>query len=107
MDRHPTTAVVLSCGDCGLLRVADEYASAQARGQAHAALTGHRRLHYALVDAPDRIKVAQAFEAWSEKLVTGYTEDSLTSDSPNSATASSLTDPIDSHDHPIVSSSPI
>lgn len=106
MKRHPTTAVVLSCGDCGLFRVADDYASARARGKAHAALTGHGRLHYSLVDAPDRIKVAQAFEALSQKLVTGYAEDGLTAESPDLAADPLLTHHIDSHDRSLVSSSP-
>ena len=76
MECHPTTTVVLSCGDCGLFRVADDYPSAEARAKAHMALTGHSRLRYSLVDAPVRIKVAQAFDAWSQKLVTGYADDS-------------------------------
>jgi hypothetical protein len=107
MKRHPTTAVVLSCGECGLFRVADDYASARARGKAHAALTDHGRLHYSLVDAPDRIKVAQAFEALSQKLVTGYADDSLTTERPGSPVDPAHIHPIDSHDCPIVTSSPI
>jgi hypothetical protein len=103
MECHPITAVVLSCGDCGVFRVADDYDSAQARGTAHVALTGHRRLRYSLVDAPDRITVAQACEAWSQKLVTVYADDALTTERPDSAADPALL--IDSPDRPIVSSS--
>ena len=65
------------CGDCGLFRVADDYPSGQARGQAHTAVTGHRQVHCALIDPPERIKVAQAFEAWSEQLVRDDVEESF------------------------------
>ena len=77
MKRHPITAILVSCGDCGLFRVADDYPSGQARGQAHTAVTGHRQVHCALIDPPERIKVAQAFEAWSEQLVRDDVEESF------------------------------
>lgn len=98
MEDDPTAAVLVSCGDCGLVRVAGDYASGQARGQAHRAVTGHRQVHYALIDAPEGIKVAQAFEAWSEKLVRDDIDESvsrLTSSGPPAAAQSTLPSGLD------------
>ena len=43
MERHPTTAILISCPTCGLVRMADDYASAHARGNAHIAFQGIRK----------------------------------------------------------------
>ena len=60
MKRHPTTAILITCPTCGLVRMADDYASAQARGKAHITLSGHPKVEYSQIVAPDRIKGAQA-----------------------------------------------
>lgn len=57
MERHPRTAVIISCGECGFMRIADDYASAEARATAHSAVTNHTRVKWKLTEAPDRIKV--------------------------------------------------
>ncbi len=75
MERRPSTAVVLSCAVCGLVRVADDYSAAHARGKAHTSLSGHQRLTYSLIEAPERLKFAQAVEKLSQKTVQGYVED--------------------------------
>ena len=59
MKRHPTTAILITCPTCGLVRMADDYASAQARGKAHISLSGHPKVEYSQIIAPDRIKGAQ------------------------------------------------
>ena len=46
MKRHPTTAILITCPTCGLVRMADDYASAQARGKAHISLSGHPKVEY-------------------------------------------------------------
>ncbi len=74
MKRHPITAVLLSC-PCGLVRISDDYAAAHARGKAHTSLSGHQALTYSLIEAPERIRDAQAEEQRSRKGVKGYVED--------------------------------
>jgi hypothetical protein len=58
MQRHPITAILLTCSTCGLVRVADDYKSAHARGNAHARLSGHAEIQYSQIEAPERIKGA-------------------------------------------------
>ena len=41
MERHLTTIILISCPTCGLIRMADNYASAHARGNAHISFSGH------------------------------------------------------------------
>ena len=60
MERHLTTAILISCPTCGLIRMADNYASAHARGNAHISFSGHPKIDYSQIDAPDRIKGAVA-----------------------------------------------
>ena len=59
MTHHPTTAVLITCPTCGLVRIADDYDSARARGKAHTSLSGHPKVGYSQIVAPDTIKVAQ------------------------------------------------
>ena len=59
MKRHPTTAILITCPTCGLVRMADDYASAHARGKAHISLSGHPKVEYSQIVAPERIKGAQ------------------------------------------------
>lgn len=59
MERHPATAVLLTCSTCGLVRMADDYGSAHARGKAHSQLSGHTEIKYNLIEAPDRLKSAE------------------------------------------------
>jgi hypothetical protein len=73
-----TTAVLLSCGHCSLVRVSDDYSAAHARGKAHTSLSGHHGLTYTLIDAPERIKLAQRVEQQSRKAVKRYIEDVCT-----------------------------
>jgi hypothetical protein len=75
MERHPTTAVLLCCKACGLIRVLENYAAAHARGKAHTSLSGHPHIKYSLIQAPDRLKDVQAHEKDSTKRVKGYVED--------------------------------
>ena len=58
MERHPVTAILLACSTCGLVRMADDYKSAHARGNAHIRLSGHASIKYSLIEAPDRLKGA-------------------------------------------------
>jgi hypothetical protein len=59
MERHPVTAVLLTCSTCDLVRMADDYGSAHARGNAHVRLSGHPKIQYTLIEAPDRIRDAR------------------------------------------------
>ncbi|MBA2253201.1 MAG: hypothetical protein H0W13_10970 [Nitrospirales bacterium] len=74
MERHPITAVLLSCHTCDLLRISDDYVAAYAREKAHTSLSGHEDIEYSLIEAPDRLRDAQAFEQESKKAVKGYVE---------------------------------
>jgi hypothetical protein len=56
MERHPITAILLTCSTCGLVRMADDYGSAHARGNAHIRLSGHSKITYRQIEAPERIK---------------------------------------------------
>ncbi|MDQ6733281.1 MAG: hypothetical protein M3Z35_04060 [Nitrospirota bacterium] len=56
------------------MRISDDYGAAEARGKAHTSLSGHEDIKYSLIDAPDRLREAQAFEQESKKAVTGYVE---------------------------------
>ncbi len=58
MERHPITAILLTCSTCGLVRMADDYGSAHARGNAHVRLSGHPTIKYSQIEAPERIKGA-------------------------------------------------
>jgi hypothetical protein len=73
-----TTAVPLSCSNCGLVRVSDDYPTAHARGKAHTSLSGHHALTYTLIEAPERIRLAHRVEQQSRKAVKGYVEDVCT-----------------------------
>jgi hypothetical protein len=73
-----TTAVLLSCGHCSLVRVSDDYSAAHARWKAHTSLSGHHGLTYTLIDAPERIRLAQRVEQRSRKTVKGYIKDVCT-----------------------------
>jgi hypothetical protein len=75
MERHPIPAIVLCCKTCGLVRIADDHIAAQARAAAHNHLSGHQNPEYTVVETPERLKLAQAFEQRSRKAVTGYVED--------------------------------
>ncbi len=70
-----TTAVLLCCTACGLVRVSDDYSAAYARGKAHTSLSGHQALAYSLIEAPERLRDAQGVEQHSRKMVMGYVED--------------------------------
>ena len=59
MERYPVTAILLTCSTCGLIRMADDYSSAYARGNAHIKLSGHSKIQYSQIEAPERIKGAQ------------------------------------------------
>ena len=59
MERHPITAILLTCSTCGLVRMADDYGSAHARGNAHIRMSGHPKIQYSQIEAPERIKAAQ------------------------------------------------
>ena len=59
MERHPITAIVLSCSTCGLIRMADDYGSAHARGEAHIRLSGHPKIKYSQIETPERVKSAR------------------------------------------------
>ncbi len=74
MKRHPITAVLLTC-PCGLVRAADDYSAAHARGKAHTSFSGHQALAYSLIEAPERLRDAQGIEQRSRKAVKGYVED--------------------------------
>ena len=80
MERHPIPAIVLYCDTCGLVRIADDYAAAHARASAHRSLSGHIRLEYCVVEAPERLRLAQVFEQRSTKTIEGYVEDGVTDD---------------------------
>jgi len=56
MEAHPSTAVLLSCPTCGLVRVCDDYTSAHARGAEHTRLSGHQGLKYEVIQAPERLQ---------------------------------------------------
>ena len=68
-------AVVLCCTTCGLVRVCDGHSAAHARANAHTSLTAHYALTYSVIDAPERLQLAQACEERSKKAVKGYVED--------------------------------
>ena len=70
-----TTAVVVACTACGLVRVADDYSAAHARGKAHTTLSGHHAVTYSQVEAPERLRLAQAVEQRSRRAIKGYVED--------------------------------
>jgi hypothetical protein len=55
MERQ-TTAVLLSCNACGLVRVRDDYTDAHERGKAHTRLSGHHAIKYSLIEAPERLQ---------------------------------------------------
>ena len=55
MQRYPTTAILLTCATCGLVRVADDYKSAHARGNAYVRLSGHPKIQDSQIEAPERI----------------------------------------------------
>lgn len=78
MERHPIPAIVLCCDTCGLVRIADDFAAAHARAAAHRHLSGHVRLEYCVVEAPERLRLAQAFEQRSTKTILGYIKDGVT-----------------------------
>jgi hypothetical protein len=59
MERHPVTAILLTCSTCGLVRMADDYGSAHARGNAHVRLSGHPKIQYSQIEAPERIRGAR------------------------------------------------
>lgn len=59
MERHPITAILLTCSTCGLVRMADDYGSAHARGNAHIRLSGHPTIKYSQIETPERIKSAR------------------------------------------------
>ena len=77
MERHPIPAIVLHCSTCGLVRIADDYTAAHARATAHTHLSGHHSLEYSVIEAPERLRLAQAFEQRSRKAVRGYVEDGI------------------------------
>ena len=68
-------AVVLCCTTCGLVRVCYGHSAAHARGRAHTSLNANHALTYSVIDAPERLPLAQAFEEESKKAVKGYVED--------------------------------
>jgi len=80
MERHPIPAIVLCCETCGLVRIADDYAAACARASAHRHLSGHIRLEYCVVEAPEQLRLAQAFEQRSTRTILGYVKDGVTDD---------------------------
>jgi hypothetical protein len=57
-----------------LVRISDHYGAAQARGKAHTSLSGHENIKYSLIEAPDRLREAQAYERESKKALPGYVE---------------------------------
>lgn len=63
MERHPITAILLTCSTCGLVRMADDYGSAHARGNAHIRLSGHPNIKYAQIEAPKRTRPTDGTEA--------------------------------------------
>ena len=66
----PQTAVLLCCQTCGLVRVADDAPAAQARGQAHQRFSGgHHQVAYCPIEAPERLRLARAFERRSRQKV--------------------------------------
>jgi hypothetical protein len=69
-------AVVLCCTTCGLVRICDGHSAARARGKAHTSLNANHAVTYSVIDAPERLQLAQAFEEQSRKAVKGYVEDS-------------------------------
>jgi|GEM_PF-2256038 hypothetical protein len=75
VQQSVVTAVVLTCDTCGLVRVSDNPAAAQARARAHTSVTGHSGLLYECIESPERIKLALAFEQRSLKTVRGYVEE--------------------------------
>jgi hypothetical protein len=77
MTSHPISAIVLYCNTCGLIRIGDNYPAAHARAIAHTQLSGHAEIEYAILDDPDRLRVAEAFERRSARRVNGYVEDQL------------------------------
>ncbi len=58
----PATAVLICCTACDLVRIADDYTAAHARGQTHTKFSGHLRLTYAPIRAPERLRLAAALE---------------------------------------------
>ena len=77
MERRPAPAIVLSCTTCGFIRIADDPTAARARASAHMHLSGHLGMEYSIVDSPDHLRLAQAFDQRSRKTVTGYVQDSV------------------------------
>jgi hypothetical protein len=75
MERSPISAVVLSCTTCGFIRIADDHSAAHARAAAHMHLSGHQGMEYSIIESPDRLMLAQAFEQRSRKTVIGYVQD--------------------------------
>lgn len=59
MVRHPITAILITCSMCGLIRMAHDDGSAQARGKAHSQLSGHTEIKYTLIESPDSIRNAE------------------------------------------------
>jgi len=55
MERQ-TTAVLLSCNACGLVRVCDDYTTAHEKGKTHTRLSGHHGIKYSLIEAPERLQ---------------------------------------------------
>ena len=79
MERHPIPTIVLHCDTCGLVRIADGHAAAQERASAHRHLSGHTRLEYCVIEAPERMRLAEAFER-STRNISGYAKDRVTDD---------------------------
>jgi hypothetical protein len=77
MDRHSLPAIALYCHTCSLIRVAQDYAGAHARATAHTHLSGHDDLEYSVLDAPERLRLARAFEQRSQKTIHGYVLDGI------------------------------
>ena len=77
MERHRLPAIVLYCNTCGLIRVAEDYRGAHARATAHTHLSGHYDLEYSALDAPQRLRLAQALEQRSQKTIHGYVVDGM------------------------------
>jgi hypothetical protein len=74
---EPSPPVVLFCTTCGFIRLADDHTAAHARAAAHMHLSGHQGIEYSIIESPDRLMLAQAFEQRSRKTVTGYVQDGV------------------------------
>jgi hypothetical protein len=77
MDRHPVHAIVLCCITCGFMRLAQDYPGARARAAAHTHVSGHYDVEYAIVETPDRLRLAKAFEQRSQESIHGYVVDAM------------------------------